>query len=529
MKKIVLDPITRIEGHLRAEIDVNDEGKIVKAHVGGMLFRGLETILKGRHPHDVPFLAQRICGVCTGTHYRASMEAIENALGMRPPLLAQFVRDIVSLSLMIQDHIVHFYHLHSLDYFVARDALDANVLLAHKRSLDFSLTPYHLSSEHLTHLQERLKQQPQNSGIFYTTYKHHPSMKCNPEESLILLSHYFEALRLQKELSKMIALFAGKTPHPQFLVAGGITSIADLLNPSRLGEFLFLLKKANDFIERAYLPDAKMLANIYNDDIKLQQGATQGRFFGVGGYAFEGDNLFENGLMTSEGYITSFNPDNICETHKGTWYHPSSKDPFYALTQPSSSLSINDEQYSFIKQASYEHSFLECGPVARLMIGYKKRNSRITQAIETFCQETGIEPYQLNSTLGRNIARAIESSIVAKRTLELTQAMMASIGAGDHTTYNSQSSLSSNGKGRALLEVPRGVVSHYCMIENGMVENYQVIAPTTWNAAPLGGAYEQALYNTKISQGEGELECYRTLRSFDPCIACAVHIIQMKK
>ena len=278
MKKIVIDPITRIEGHLRVEVELDEQNIVKEAYVSGQLFRGLEIILQNRDPRDAGLLAGRICGVCTNSHFRASIQAVENAYTLEIPKNAQIIRDLMSLSLFIQDHVVHFYHLHLLDFVDVLKALDADVKLTTKEAHKYCTHPFRNSNEHYEAILQKIKTfvnagklGPFNSDLFG-----HIDYKLTDEQNLILLSHYFEALKFQTNISKAIAIFGGKTPHPQSIVVGGITSVADMLNPQRLNDFLFVIKESMEFINRAYIPDMKLLALAYRDEIVQKKGKTLG-------------------------------------------------------------------------------------------------------------------------------------------------------------------------------------------------------------------------------------------------------------
>ncbi|MBV5321558.1 MAG: nickel-dependent hydrogenase large subunit, partial [Sulfuricurvum sp.] len=299
-KKIIIDPITRIEGHLRIEVEIDENNVVTEAWASGQLFRGIETILKGRDPRDSGLIAQRICGVCTNVHYRASISAVEAAYKIEIPHNAEIIRNLVTLSLFVQDHIVHYYHLHSLDFVDITGALSADCTKAAKDAASWCEHPYRNSDGHLEAVKEKLESfvKAGRLGLFANGYWGHASYRLSHEENLVHMNHYLEALRIQRELSKAVAIFAGKTPHPQNLVVGGVTSVADMLNPQRLNDFLFIIKETRDFIERAYIPDMVMLVNAYRDSIKSGEGRAVGNFMCCGGYRFGKDQqLFSSGVI----------------------------------------------------------------------------------------------------------------------------------------------------------------------------------------------------------------------------------------
>ena len=260
MRKVVIDPITRIEGHLRAEVEVDDDGVVQEAYVSGQLFRGIEIILKGRDPRDAGLLAGRICGVCTNSHFRAAVSSVEDAYSLKLPKNADIIRDLMAMALFIQDHVVHFYHLHALDFVDVVSALSADAKMTSKEAHKYSDKPYRNSHSHYEATIEKLQNfvDAGKLGPFSNGYWGHSDYKLTPEQNLIIISHYLEALKFQTNISKAVAIFGGKTPHPQSIVVGGITSVADMLNPQRLNDYLFIIKEAKEFIDRAYLPDAKL-------------------------------------------------------------------------------------------------------------------------------------------------------------------------------------------------------------------------------------------------------------------------------
>ena len=332
MKKIVIDPITRIEGHLRAEVEIDEEGIVQEAYVSGQLFRGIEIILKNRDPRDAGLLAGRICGVCTNSHFRGAVSTVEDAYSIVAPKNAEIIRDLMSLALFIQDHVTHFYHLHLLDFVDVTKALEADPKMTSKTAHIYSSKPYANSHSHYVYVKEKLAKFVDSGrlGPFSNGYWGHSDYKLTPEENLLLLSHYLEALKFQTDISKAIAIFGAKTPHPQTIVVGGITSVADMLNPQRLNDFIFILKEAKGFIDRAYLPDMKLLATAYKDEIKAGSGRSIGNFLSVGGYCFDNENLlFENGVIYGHDFenIENFDEHKITEEVERAWYKDD--EPYY--------------------------------------------------------------------------------------------------------------------------------------------------------------------------------------------------------
>jgi len=546
-KKIIIDPITRIEGHLRIEVEVDEENKVTEAWASGQLFRGIEMILKGRDPRDTGLIAQRICGVCTNVHYRASISAVEDAYNITLPKNAEIIRNLVTLALFVQDHIIHYYHLHSLDYVDVVSALQADPFKAAEVAKKHHEHPYRNSAEHLKSVQEKLGSfvKAGRLGLFANGYWGHSAYKFSSEENLIHMNHYLEALNVQREMSKAIAIFAGKTPHPQNLVVGGVTSVADMLNPQRLNDFMFIIKETRDFIERAYIPDMKMAVEAYKEEIKSGHGRGSGNFMAVGGYSFgKSGQLFEGGVVTSHDFknIEDFDDTYITEEASRSWYsddaptspYDGETTPFYTDLNEDGSLKT-EGKYSWVKAPRYKGKPMEVGPAARMIIGYAKSSKVITPYMKRFMDATDMELMDFSSTLGRNAARAIEAQICCDSVFDFCSDLIENIKYYDEETWTKYSfeSLPLEAKGRGIFEVPRGVLSHFVRIEDAKVSNYQAVVPTTWNASPkdasgIRGPYEESLIGITLADPSSPLEVLRVVHSFDPCLACAVHVIDIK-
>ncbi len=540
MKKIVIDPITRIEGHLRAEVEVDDDGVVKEAYVSGQLFRGIELILKDRDPRDAGLLAGRICGVCTNSHFRAAVSSVEDAYALKLPKNADIIRDLMAMALFIQDHVVHFYHLHSLDFVDITSALGADAKQTSKEAHKYHKKPFRNSHSHYEEVLEKLDNfvKAGKLGPFSNGYWGHIDYKLTSEQNLIVISHYLEALKFQTQLSKAIAIFGGKTPHPQSIVVGGVTSVADMLNPQRLNDYIFIIKEAKEFIDRAYLPDAKLLCMVYRDEIKAGHGRANGNFMSVGGYEFEGEQrLFCNGIIYNHDFskVQEFDEKKITEEVDRSWYK--GDDVFYTDLNEDGSLKTkkDDDKYSWVKAPRYDGKTMETGPLARVLISYIKGNKLIKSFVDEFLDETNLELVDLSTTVGRNAARAIESGYICEYIFKLVSRLIQNIKYYDTDTWAKFdfNSLAKNTKGRVFFEVPRGTLAHFVKIKDGRIENFSVIAPTTWNATPknydgIRGAYEEALIGIKIQDTSKPLEVIKVLHSFDPCLACAVHIIDTK-
>jgi len=540
VKKIVIDPISRIEGHLRAEVEIDEDGIVKEAYVSGQLFRGIEIILKERDPRDAGLLAGRICGVCTNSHFRAAVSTVEDAYGLETPQNAEIIRDLMSLALFIQDHVTHFYHLHLLDFVDVTKALEADPKMTSKTGHLYCDEPYRNSHAHYIAVKEKLAKFVKSGrlGPFSNGYWGHSDYKLSPEENLLLLSHYLEALKFQSNISKAIAIFGAKTPHPQTIVVGGITSVADMLNPQRLNDFIFIMKDAKDFIDRAYLPDMKLLASAYKEEMKTGSGRSSGNFLSVGGYAFDNENLlFENGVIYGHDFeeVKEFDENKITEEVERAWYKDDK--PYYTDLNEDGTLKTarSDDKYSWIKAPRYEGKPMESGPLARVLISYQKGNKFIKPFVAEFLTFCDMDLLDLSSTVGRNAARAIESAYISEYIFKFINQLVENIKYYDTETWTKYTfeSLQKEAKGRTFIEVPRGVLSHFINIKDQKIKNYQVIAPTTWNASPKDGKnqrgpYEEALIGIKLHDPSQPLEVLKVLHSFDPCLACAVHIIDVK-
>ncbi|MHC3995552.1 nickel-dependent hydrogenase large subunit [Thiomicrolovo sp. ZZH C-3] len=546
-KKIVIDPITRIEGHLRIEVEIDENNTVKEAWASGQLFRGIETILKGRDPRDAGLIAQRICGVCTNVHYRASISAVEDAYGIALPANAESIRNLVTLALFVQDHIVHYYHLHSLDYVDVVSAISAEPDKAAELAQTYHDYPYRTSTGHMSAVKEKLTSfvNAGRLGLFANGYWGHNAYRFTPEQNLIHMNHYLEALRVQRDLSRAVAIFAGKTPHPQNLVVGGVTSVADMLNPQRLNDFMFIIKDARDFIERAYIPDIKMAVEAYKEEIKAGVGRGSGNFMAVGGYHFgKAQQLFEGGVIQGHDFanIEPFDEQYITEEASRSWYadeapmapYDGKTEPFYTDLNEDGSLKT-EGKYSWVKAPRYKGKPMEVGPLSRMIIGYLQDSPVIRPYMEAFMKDTGLELMDFSTTLGRNAARAVEAQVCCDYLFDFCSDLIENIKYYDEETWTKYdfAALPKAAAGRGIFEVPRGVLGHFIRIDDAKIANYQAVVPTTWNASPkdsggVRGPYEESLVGITLADPSAPLEVLRVVHSFDPCLACAVHVINAK-
>jgi Ni,Fe-hydrogenase I large subunit len=541
-QRIIIDPITRIEGHLRIEVEM--AGDIVKdAWTTITLWRGIETILKGRDPRDAGLMTQRFCGVCTYSHYEAAILAVEDAFKVKPPTNARIVRNLINASLYLTDHIMHFYHLHGLDWVDVVSALAADPKRAEDMARSYSDNPYNSSASHYRSVQERLKKFVESGrlGPFANGYWGNPSYKLPPEANLIIVSHYLDALAVSKVGAQMMAIFGAKNPHPQTLVAGGVTSVMDTLDAYRIGEYLFRLKELKNFVDTAYIPDVLLAATYYKDEGLAGIGGGVKNYLSYGGITLDDDyttTFFPAGVIKNRDLanVEKLDENKIVEDATHAWYkdaeplHPynGTTDPEYTDYDESGHIKA-DGKYSWCKAPRYDGLPFEVGPLARFIIGYAKGDQKMKDLVDATLKAAGLPVTVLFSTLGRTAARALETKLVADNTEAWVNELVTNIKSGDTRTWT-RCDVPDEGEGRGMKEAPRGSLGHWIRIKNKVIENYQAVVPSTWNCSPrdaagVRGPYEESLIGTRLANVDQPLEIIRTIHSFDPCMACAVHII----
>ncbi|MDD2508377.1 MAG: nickel-dependent hydrogenase large subunit [Aliarcobacter skirrowii] len=556
-KHLVVDPITRIEGHLRIEAIIDENNVITDAYSSSTMFRGIEEILKGRDPRDCGLLAMRICGVCTGTHYQRSIEAVENAFSVTIPKNARLVRNLIQGALYLHDHVVHFYHLHALDWVDITKALEADpkatVAEAQKWAGLSGQRAWNASEDVYIQVKDRVQKYIKQGrlGIFGNAYWGSEGFKLTPEQNLIGLSHYLDALELQRDLAKMMAIFGGKNPHPQSFVVGGVTCVQDIKNPARIAEFKQLLKRGRKFIKEAYLPDVYMAGTMYGEEALNGTGGGLGNYMSYGGFNlddlpfYKSKKLFPAGIVKNKDLSKVYEVDEakITEDVTHAWYKGNTNlHPFDGVTEPNytgfgkkeNNIAYLDTQnkYSWIKSPLYNDERMEVGPLARMVVGFASNDELIKKYVTNFLTNANLPATVLFSTVGRTAARAIESELMADVMMNWVDELALNAANGDLSTWTEFdfNTVAKDAKGIGLEEAPRGALGHWVKIKDGKVVNYQTVVPSTWNAAPRDykgrmGAYEAALIGTKVANVEQPLEILRTIHSFDPCIACAVHLI----
>jgi hydrogenase large subunit len=571
-KRVVVDPVTRIEGHLRIEVNVDANNVIRNAVSTGTMWRGLEVILRGRDPRDAWAFVQRICGVCTGVHALASVRSVENALGIQIPENANTIRNIMHLTLYSQDHLVHFYHLHALDWVDVVSALSADPKATSELAQSISSWPMS-SPGYFRDLQNRLKKFVESGqlGPFRNGYWGHPAYKLPPEANLMAVAHYLEALDFQKEIVKIQTIFGGKNPHPNWLVGGAPSPInmnaagaVGAINMERLNMVGSIIDRTIEFIDNVYIPDLLAIAGFYKDWAAIGGGLSSKYLMSYGDVPKSANDYSPGNLMMPRGAIIDGNLNEVQDIDLGkldeiqefvthSWYKYGDEKvglhPYQGETVPNfdiggakgtkTRIEAVDEsaKYSWVKSPRWKGHAMEVGPLARYVIGYVKGMPEYKEPVDMVLGKLGVPLTALFSTLGRTAARGLECSWAAHALKGEFNKLVANIKAGDTATANmanfDPSTWKKSAQGVGFVEAPRGALAHWINIEDEKIKNYQCIVPTTWNASPRDpagkiGAYEAALLGTPMHDPNLPLEILRTIHSFDPCLACATHVLDME-
>jgi hydrogenase large subunit len=551
-KRITVDPVTRIEGHLRIDVEV-DGGKVQKAWSSGQMFRGIETILLGRDPRDAWLFTQRFCGVCTTVHAIASVRAVENALDLEVPLNAQYIRNLIVAAHAMHDHIVHFYQLSALDWVDVVSALKADP--AKTAALAESLSPWPRNNRlALEGVKEKLKSfvDAGQLGIFANGYWGHSAMKLPPEVNLLAVSHYLQALEYQRKVNQVVAILGAKTPNIQNLAVGGVANAINLDNEATLNmNKLFMVKDILDemgaFIEQVYFVDVCAIAGMYPEWLGYGAGVTnylsvpdfpldgKGTKFDMpGGTIFDGDLA---GVREIKTFHDAYFKENVTESIAHAWYDGDwTKHPYEEDTVPKYTKFDESKKYSWVKAPRFQGKVMQVGPLAEVLVAYAlgheptKRWAGKTLATAGAVAKTTLTPAALHSTLGRHAARMIRTAVISELALKHWKLLADNIGKGDTTIFNQPVFPKGEQRGFGFHEAPRGTLSHWVVIENGKIKNYQAVVPSTWNAGPRDeknqpGPYEASLVGNPVADAERPLEVLRTVHSFDPCLACAIHTL----
>jgi hydrogenase large subunit len=550
--RITVDPVTRIEGHLRIDCEV-EGGKITNAWSSGQMWRGIELILQGRDPRDAWVFAQRICGVCTTVHALASVRAVENALNLEVPLNAQYIRNLIIGSHCVHDHIVHFYHLSALDWVDIVSALKADPAQAAKTAA--SLSPWPLNSGPvLQAVQNKLKTLVESGqlGIFANGYWGHPAMKLPPEVNLIAAAHYLQALDYQRRINRVVAILGSKTPHIQNLAVGGVANPINLDSQSTLTlERLYYVKglidEVGDFIKQVYLVDVAIVGANYADWTQYGKGVTnylsvpdmpldtQGTQFALPGGYIAGGDLSTFKPITS--FQDKFFQEGVKESTKHAWYEDrGALHPWEGETTPQHTADFQDNgKYSWVKAPTFNDQRAQVGPLAHVLAmyvaGHEPTKRNLNQLVDSVSKLLGspLPLTALHSTLGRHAARAVRCAVLYETLQNQWNLLMENIAKGDTATFNRPEFKKGEYQGVGFHEAPRGTLSHWVVIKDGKIKNYQAVVPSTWNAGPRDdsnalGPYEASLIDNPVADPQRPLEVIRTVHSFDPCLACAIHL-----
>jgi hydrogenase large subunit len=569
---VVVDPITRIEGHLRIEAQTDANGVIQQASSAGTMVRGIEIILRGRDPRDAWAFAQRICGVCTLVHGIASVRAVEDALKYEIPANAQLIRNLMIGAQFVHDHVMHFYHLHALDWVDVVSALKADPKKTSE--LAQSISGYAKSSPgYFSDVQAKLKGfvEAGQLGIFNNGYWGHPAYKLPPEANLMAVAHYLDALAWQRDVVQIHTVFGGKNPHPNFLVGGAPVGIA--IHPEAPGRgpqfrggsgatavslvgierVRNVIQSMRAFVDQVYVPDTLAIASFYKD--WGRQGEGIGNFLTYGDFPTKsmGDvasfmvprGVILNRDLSRVEPIDLHAEDQIQEFVAHSWYeysggkdkglHPYAGETKFDYTGPKPPYEHleTDKSYSWLKSPRWRGKAVEVGPLARVLMLYATGHAQTKELVDMALKRLDLPVQALYSTLGRTAARTLETKIFVDAMEGWYNQLISNIKSGDLRTFNEKlwdpETWPKEAKGVGYTEAPRGALAHWIVIKDGRIANYQAVVPSTWNAGPRDaqgqdGPYEAALKGTRLHDPKQPIEILRTIHSFDPCIACAVHV-----
>ena len=564
-ERVVVDPITRIEGHLRIEAQMNGN-KIETAYSSGTSVRGIEVIMRGRDPRDAWAFVQRICGVCTLVHGMASVRAVEDALQYEIPANAQLIRNLMIAAQYVHDHVMHFYHLHALDWVDVVSALEADPKATSELAQSLSNWPKS-SPGYFSDMKKKLKTfvDAGQLGIFAKAYWGHPAYKLPPEANLMAVAHYIEALEWQRDVAKLHAIFGGKNPHPMLLV-GGTPNPIDLdsdsaVNAKKLAQVQAIIEKMRSFVDQVYVPDTVAVAGFYKDWFYRGEGLGNFMVYGDFPSADSGTDMRDtSSWWIPSGAILDRNlneihdvdlrdPTHVQEFVSHSWYDYSvgkeqGLHPWEGETNlnyegrggpatPYKQLNV-DDGYTWLKAPRWKGKAVEVGPLARVLLLYAKGDEATQTLVDSTLSKLELDKRALFSTLGRTAARTLETKLIADKMQSWMDSLMANIKAGETRTFSERqwepSSWPSEARGVGVMEAPRGGLAHYIVIKDEKIDNYQAVVPSTWNAGPRdsqnqAGAYEAALQDDhELHDPQQPVEILRTVHSFDPCLACAVHL-----
>ncbi len=509
MSKIIVDPVTRIEGHYKVEV-VTENGVVKEAHSSGMMFRGLEIILRGRDPRDAQMYTQRICGVCPTSHSIAATLNLDSAFGLadKIPDNGRIIRNLILGAAHVSDHILHFYHLAALDY------VDVTKVLKYDGN-----DPALNSVKEFAKRGELAPFVPRYEGDY----------RLSDKVNIDALAHYVQALEMRRKGQEMLVIFGGKMPHNMAVIPGGVTATVTV---DKIAAFLWMLNELRDFVDNVYIPDVLAVAEAYSDYFEI--GAGCGNLLSYGSFDLEGNNpdyakrkrLMKQGTVSTDLKLGSLDTNKIMEYVKHSWYADSStgKHPSKGMTEPQLG---KKGAYSWVKSPRYDGKVHEVGPLARVAVTYASGEPTVKKLVDSVLARFKASPKALFSVLGRHAARALYTKFLADSMpgwlLQLKPGEPAYI---DYT-------IPDEAFGMGLVDGARGALGHWIEIKDKKIANYQCVVPSTWNMSPKDdngqpGPVEQALIGTKIKDEGNPFEIGRIIRSFDPCLACAIHLITPK-
>ena len=555
-ERVVIDPVTRIEGHLRIEA-LAEGDQITDAWSQTTQFKGIEMVMQNRDPRDAWAFAQRICGVCTVVHAIASVRAVEDALSYPVPKAADLIRDLVLGSQMVQDHVIHFYHLHALDFVNVANVPNADVDAAVAAAVQLQPS-YPLNSvARFSAVQDQVARILESGqlSIFTNGYWDHPDYRLPAEVDLIAVSHYLDALTWQREIIRINTIFGGKNPHPNFLV-GGMASAINMdneltINQVKLNQIQGMINQIIDFVENVYLPDVIAILGAYPDYLDIGRANPSYMALGKGGYSCAGyptpPDGFRPGVMLDGNLeVIDLDMDKITEYATSGWYRYADGDvglqpwsgetvPDYTGPTPPYDWLADNDRYTWSKAPRYDGRAVQVGPMPRILSAYVQGDAETRDDVDPILAQLGAQPEQMNSTAGRILARAIEAVEMARQLQRTFDALATGIRAGDVATFNpdkwEKSTWPSASKGVGFAEVARGTLSHWVRVTDGKISNYQAVVPSTWNGCGRAngerGPYEESLVPHPLIRPEQPLEPLRTIHSFDPCQSCGIHVLDV--
>ncbi len=509
MTKIVIDPVTRIEGHLKLECTV-ENGVVKDARATGTLFRGIELILRGRDPRDAQVITQRICGVCPQSHGIASALSLDSAFGIadKIPDNGRIIRNMIHGAHVIQDHILHFYHLAALDYVDITD-----------------VAKYEGNDSQLNSVKDFIGR----GALEPFLPRYEGDYRLTPEVNQQAVAHYVKALEMRRIGHEAVAIFSGKVPHSVGVVPGGVTSIPTADN---ILAYIWKIKILQDFINNVYIPDVLAVAGAYMDYAEIGVGCKN--LLSYGSYDLDGKSpdystrkrLFKQGTVGADLKVGTLDTSKITEQVKHSWYEDATSDrhPSKGDTKPQYG---KKDAYSWSKSPRYDGKVYEVGPLARIAVTYAKGDPKMKEMVEGSLKALKAGPSVLFSVLGRHLTRALSAKFIVDSlegwALQLKPGQPAYV----------EHELPEEAVGMGIVEGARGALGHWIEIKDKKIANYQAVVPTTWNISPLDdkgqhGPVEQALIGTKVKDEKNPFELVRIVRAFDPCIACAVHCVTPK-